>query len=84
MPWEKVAFSREVLWAINAATDLERTSFKVQPTGGICPHHEVGVHFSRNPAARALGSGAAGMVVGGQAGRAAAAGTTHSTSLGRG
>lgn len=42
MPWEKVAFSREVLWAINAAIDLERTSFKVQLSGGICPH-EVGV-----------------------------------------
>ena len=54
MPWEKVAFSREVHWAINAVIDLERTSFKVQPTGGICPH-EVGVHSFGNPAALGLG-----------------------------
>lgn len=56
MPWGKVVFSRELHWAIKAATVLEVTSFKVQLAGGIS-HHVVGVHSFEIPAAKALGLG---------------------------
>lgn len=79
MPWEKVAFlQRPALSHQHLPQTQEVASFKVQLTGGVCCHHEVGVPLLENLKAEPLGLSCpkdARMGVRGVAGRATAAGT---------